>query len=137
MPLIQGKSLLQCTLERAGSLASRAVCLTGAEYRFLVEDIAREAGIETRQILEPVARDTAAAMACAALLAKGDDLLLFLPADHHIPVAEAFGATVLQGIEAALEGYIVTFGVVPGYPSPACGYIELGAPIDGVAEFHA
>lgn len=118
VPLIDGKSLLQCALERAAALSPRAVCLTAVEHRFLVEDIGRRAGTEVTQILEPVARNTAAAMACAALLAEADDLLLFLPADHYIPDAEGFAATVRRGLEAALRGYIVTFGVVPGYPTP-------------------
>jgi mannose-1-phosphate guanylyltransferase/mannose-6-phosphate isomerase len=65
-------------------------------------------------------------MAAAALLAGADDLLLFAPADHHIPDTALFASTMRSGIEAALAGKIVTFGVVPSFPSTAYGYIEMG-----------
>jgi mannose-1-phosphate guanylyltransferase/mannose-6-phosphate isomerase len=78
-------------------------------------------------------------MALAALQAAPQDLLLFCPADHHIPNAQAFAAMVQQGVAAAQAGAIVTFGVVPSFPSTAYGYIEQGAASSdgsfGVARF--
>jgi mannose-1-phosphate guanylyltransferase/mannose-6-phosphate isomerase len=129
VPLIQGRSLLTCTLERASLLGKRLVCVANAEHRFLVEDAAREANVSVEQILEPVGRNTAAAMACAALLAEPEELLLFLPADHYIPDAQVFAKTVREGVAAAQAGYIVTFGVMPGFPSTAYGYIKQGQPL--------
>jgi mannose-1-phosphate guanylyltransferase/mannose-6-phosphate isomerase len=126
VPLIQGRSLLACTLERASQLGERLVCIANAEHRFLVEDAARDAKVSVEQILEPVGRNTAAAMACAAVLADPEELLLFLPADHYIPDAQTFANTVRAGIAAAQTGYIVTFGVVPSFPSTAYGYIKQG-----------
>jgi mannose-1-phosphate guanylyltransferase/mannose-6-phosphate isomerase len=126
VPLIQGRSLLTCTLERASLLGKRLVCVANAEHRFLVEDAAREANVSVEQILEPVGRNTAAAMACAALLAEPDALLLFMPADHYIPDAQAFAKTVREGVAAARAGHIVTFGVMPSFPSTAYGYIKQG-----------
>ncbi|HEY9022806.1 MAG TPA: mannose-1-phosphate guanylyltransferase/mannose-6-phosphate isomerase, partial [Burkholderiaceae bacterium] len=82
----------------------------------------------------PVARNTAAAMASAALLAAPDDLLLFAPSDHHIPDIALFERTVRTGIDAALAGNIVTFGVVPSFPSTAYGYIEAG---EALADGHS
>jgi len=87
-------------------------------------------------LLEPAGRNTAAAMALAALQARGDGsadpLLLFCPADHHIPDAAAFAAMVQRGVPAAQAGAIVTFGVVPSFPSTAYGYIQQGAArVDG------
>ena len=130
VPLMQGKSLLQCTLERAALLGPLAVCLGNAEHRFLVEDVANQVSLRTRQILEPIARNTAPAMACAALMAKPDELLLFMPADHYITDSQGFAATVREGAEAARAGYIVTFGVVPSFPSAAYGYIEQGTRLE-------
>ncbi len=81
-------------------------------------------------ILEPLGRNTAAAMALGALQAiRGgvDPLLLFCPADHHIPDVEAFSNTVKAGVAAAEAGAIVTFGVAPTYPSTGYGYIEQGS----------
>lgn len=126
VPLIQGRSLLTCTLERASLLGERLVCIANAEHRFLVEDAARDANVSVEQILEPVGRNTAAAMACAAVLADPEELLLFLPADHYIPDAHTFANTVRGGIAAAQAGYIVTFGIVPSFPSTAYGYIKQG-----------
>lgn len=128
-PLLEGKSLLQLTLERLGLLGNEVICVAAEEHRFLVQEAIDAARIGGRQILEPVARNTAAAMAIAALLSSPDQLLLFAPADHHIPDADRFAATVQSGVPAALADNIVTFGVVPAFPSTAYGYIRRGAPV--------
>jgi mannose-1-phosphate guanylyltransferase/mannose-6-phosphate isomerase len=123
-PLVGNKSLLQLTLERLANLNRTITCVASEDHRFLVREAVENAQAQGRQILEPVPRNTAAAMAAAALLADPDDLLLFAPADHHIPDAALFAATMRSGVEAALAGRIVTFGVVPSFPSTAYGYIE-------------
>ena len=129
VPLIDGKSLLQLTLERLRLLNAEIACVASEDHRFLVQEAVAAARVEGRQILEPVGRNTAAAMAAAALLADPQDLLLFAPADHYIPDAARFAATVREGVPAALAGSIVTFGIVPTFPSTAYGYIEAGAPL--------
>lgn len=125
IPLLGDKSLLQLTLERLAPLGA-VWCVGSEEHRFLVDDTARAAGLPVLQILEPSARNTAAAMALAALHADPSDLLLFCPADHYIPDVAAFGAMVRAAVPSALAGHIVTFGVVPNQPSTAYGYIEQG-----------
>ena len=94
VPLIDGKSLLQLTLERVAhvSKASRAatVCVASEEHRSLVTDAMKLAQVGKSIILEPTARNTAPAMALAALQAEPQDLLLFCPSDQHIPDAKAF-----------------------------------------------
>lgn len=132
VPLIGGKSLLQLTLERVAKLASQAetprtLCVAAEAHRFLVVEAMQAAGVRGDIILEPVARNTAPAMALAALHAHADDLLLFCPADHHIPDPEGFVAMVNQGCIAAQEGALVTFGVAPSFPSSAYGYIQKGS----------
>lgn len=140
VPLIDGKSLLQLTLERVAVFTSenhtvQALCVAADSHRFLVAEAMRTAGVQGDIILEPVARNTAAAMALAALHAQPDDLLLFCPADHHIPDAEAFAEMVNQARIAADEGALVTFGVIPSFPSSAYGYIQKGlARPDGTHE---
>jgi mannose-1-phosphate guanylyltransferase / mannose-6-phosphate isomerase len=126
VPLIGDKSLLQLTLERVGALGERVVCVAADDHRFLVADMLQRARREGSIILEPVARNTAAAMALAALQATPDEFLLFCPADHHIPDAAAFQRTMREGLTAAGSGMIVTFGVVPSFPSTAYGYIRQG-----------
>lgn len=132
VPLIQGKSLLQLTLERAATLGAHQIIVASEDHRFLVQECAEAAGVHSTPMLEPVARNTAAAMTVAALNAPGDALLLFLPADHHIPDAQAFTATIRQGIPAARSGHIVTFGVHPTFPSTAYGYIQQGTELLGM-----
>src|SRR5438128_2088601 len=131
VPLIDGKSLLQLTLERVAAFApqhhtARAFCVAAEAHRFLVVEAMQAAGVQGDIILEPVARNTAPAMALAALHAHPDDLLLFCPADHHIPDAGEFAAMVNQACVAAQEGALVTFGVTPGFPSSAYGYVQKG-----------
>ena len=131
VPLIDGKSLLQLTLERVGCVSQNAakttLCVAAEDHRFLVADVMQAARVGSTIILEPCGKNTAAAMALAALHAKPHDLLLFCPADHHIPDATAFVAMVQQGCAAAMAGAIVTFGVMPSLPSTAYGYIQRGA----------
>lgn len=136
VPILQGKSLLQLTLERAALLNARQLIVAAEDHRFLVQECALAAGVQSTIILEPVARNTAAAMAAAALNAQPDALLLFLPADHHIPDAQAFADTIRAGCAAARTGSIVTFGVHPAFPSTAYGYIEQGVPLAGQGAAH-
>jgi mannose-1-phosphate guanylyltransferase/mannose-6-phosphate isomerase len=148
VPLIGNKSLLQLTLERLVGLAvnsdasiasNHIVCVASEEHRFLVSDSIDAANLALGSgankvaktvLLEPVGKNTAAAMALAVLAVKPyaglDGLVLFCPADHHIPDAQAFIDSVQVGMEAAKQGAIVTFGVVPTFPSTAYGYIEQG-----------
>lgn len=139
VPLIGNKSLLRLTAERLVPLANAGplLCVAADDHRFLVADDLKAAGLGGDLLLEPAGRNTAAAMALAAIHAGtyasahaapgADPLLLFCPADHHIPDAAAFAAMVQQGVPAAEAGAIVTFGVVPSFPSTAYGYIQQGA----------
>lgn len=130
VPIINGKSLLELTLTRLGKFSNEVMCVTGEDHRFLVSEAQEATGTQGQLILEPCGKNTAAAMALAALTATtesdGNPLLLFCPADHHIPDADAFVQTVGQGIAVAQSGAIVTFGVIPTFPSTAYGYIGKG-----------
>lgn len=126
VPLIGDKSLLELTLERVRAISKTVMCVAAEDHRFLVSQSLQTSGVQGSILLEPVARNTAAAMAIAALSAAPDDLLLFCPSDHHIPDAHAFAQVVQQGTNAALAGAIVTFGVAPSFPSTAYGYLLSG-----------
>ena len=123
VPLVGNKSLLQLTLERLAWCGQPVVCVAAEEHRFLVTDALQGQTASAQVVLEPAPRNTAAAMALAALLARtgnqADPLLLFCPADHHIPDASAFADMVRQGVPAAEAGAVVVFGVVPSFPSSA------------------
>ena len=129
VPLLNNKSLLQLTLERVAQLgdgATQVMCVAADDHRFLVTEAMQAAKVSGTVILEPTARNTANAMALATLAVPPGQLLLFCPADHHIPDAQAFAAMVGHGQAAAGQGAIVTFGVVPSFPSTAYGYIQQG-----------
>jgi mannose-1-phosphate guanylyltransferase/mannose-6-phosphate isomerase len=137
VPLIGNKSLLQLTLERVSLLSKNVICVASEEHRFLTAEAMHASNVQGIVLLEPVARNTSAAMAIAALVAKPDDLLLFCPSDHHIPDVAAFAQVVKQGLNAAKEGAIVTFGISPTFPSTAYGYIRQGgARTDGTFNVH-
>ncbi|MBS0309392.1 MAG: mannose-1-phosphate guanylyltransferase/mannose-6-phosphate isomerase [Proteobacteria bacterium] len=129
VPLIGDKSLLQLSLERVAKPGSRVIAVASEEHRFMVTDAMQAAHMAGEVILEPVARNTAAAMALAALRAEqtDQDLLLFCPSDQHVPDIAAFRQSIEQGIAAAESGAIVVFGVLPSFPSTAYGYIQQGA----------
>jgi mannose-1-phosphate guanylyltransferase/mannose-6-phosphate isomerase len=94
-------------------------------------------------VLEPIGRNSAPAVAIAALLARervgdADPLLLVLPADHVIAAPQAFAAAVEAAVAPAADGYLTTFGVVPTEPATGYGYIRRGADRNGwseIAEF--
>lgn len=132
-PVLGDKSLLQLTLERLRLLGPDVMCVAAEEHRFLVQETTQAASVGGAQVLEPCARNTAAAMAAAALLAEPEQLLLFAPADHHIPEPQKLADTIRKGVPAASAGCIVTFGVVPTFPSSGYGYIRQGEALDGEA----
>jgi len=138
LPLAGDSTLLQDTLLRLGDLSDpgSAVVVCNASHRFLVASQLHEAGgSEASILLEPIGRNTAPAVAVAALEAMvaagdgADPVLLVMPADHVIADAEGFRAAVRVGQEAASAGQLVTFGVVPTHPETGYGYIRSGQPM--------
>lgn len=125
-------SLLQTTLKRVDALDNTRppVLVSNAEYRFQLVDQLKEIALDVSAIiLEPVSRNTAAAIAASAHFAIQDDpkaLLLVLPSDHVIQNADAFHSAVETGITLARDGRLVTFGVVPTAPHTGFGYIRKG-----------
>jgi mannose-1-phosphate guanylyltransferase len=129
-------SLFAQSLQRVSDTSRYAppIIITNAEYRFLVAEQAQEVGIElSAMLLEPMARNTAAAIAAAAVFAKakfGNDAVLHvLASDHSIDAAPAYFAAVDAAATVARAGRLVTFGIVPKYPETGYGYIEAGAPL--------
>lgn len=133
LPLISDKSLLQSTLLRLRGLSqlSAPIVVCSNDHRFLVADQLQEVGITPASlILEPMARNTAPAVALAALSALQRDSkaqLLILPADHVIGNVPAFHAAINAARPLADEGYMTAFGVVPTKPETGYGYIHQGA----------
>lgn len=126
-------SQYQKTLLRVAdpSLYAPAVVVTNAEYRFLVAEQAEEAGVRLAAVLlEPVPRNTTAAIAaaCAYVDAEGlDPVVHVLPSDHEIDADERYFAAVGHARRAAEAGGLVTFGIAPTEPATGYGYIHAGA----------
>jgi mannose-1-phosphate guanylyltransferase / mannose-6-phosphate isomerase len=132
LPLVGEDTMLQATWSRVAPLAGVAPIVVANEaHRFLVAEQLRVVGAPVpRIVLEPVGRNTAPAIAVAALqaLADGaDPLLLVLPSDHVVGNVDAFRAAVGVASVAAEAGKLVTFGIVPTAPETGFGYIEAAA----------
>jgi mannose-1-phosphate guanylyltransferase/mannose-6-phosphate isomerase len=134
---IQAESFLVAALKRlppAGGFAP-PILVCNNDHRFLVQEEAARAGVRPRAIvLEPTARNTAPAVAVAALLAERDDpdaVLAVMPSDHVIRDEPRFAAAVRQAGEIAAAGKLVLFGIEPGTPHTGYGYIRGGAPLEG------
>ena len=129
-------TMVQATWRRVAPLAGAApIVVANEDHRFLVAEQLRQVGAPRAAILlEPVGRNTAPAIAAAALQATADGadpLLLVLPSDHVVTDEAAFHAAVREAIPAAAGGALVTFGIVPGAPETGFGYIQAEAG-DGV-----
>lgn len=123
-------SLFQATLERVSKLpnSTDALVVCNEEHRFMVAEQVRKIDKKCSAImLEPVGRNTAPAIACAALYAlqqDKDSLIMVTPSDHIIGDQTEFSKSMEKGIEAAKKGGLVTFGVVPDKPETGYGYIR-------------
>jgi mannose-1-phosphate guanylyltransferase / mannose-6-phosphate isomerase len=141
-PLLSDRSLMQETALRAhgpGFAAPVVVC--NEEHRFLIAEQLREVGItNARIVLEPVGRNSAPAIAAAAVLISEDDpdaVLWMMAADASIADTEALLAALKVASVAARAGKIVTFGMRPTAPETGYGYIEIGAELPGAPGVHA
>ena len=130
-------TLFQLTLERLRGLVDplQPIVVANDDHRFLVAEQCLEHGVKpSALILEPIARNTAPAIAVAALAAKAhagaqnaDPVLLVLPSDHVFKNNQAFQQAVRVGEQAALAGAMVTFGIVPTAPETGYGYVKASA----------
>ena len=135
LPLTSERSLLQETVVRLQGVqgASAPIIVSNAEHRFLVAEQLREIGVKPDvQILEPVGRNTAPAVAVAALHVQSrqpDACLLVLPSDQLIQDVPAFHEAIATALPLAFGGSLVTFGITPRGPVTGYGYLERGEPI--------
>jgi mannose-1-phosphate guanylyltransferase len=135
LSLTSNHTMLQDTILRLDGIEHQApFIICNEEHRFIVaEQLRADAISHSGIVLEPVGRNTAPAVAIAALHAvkNGDDpLLLVLAADHVIKDQQAFQASVNKAVIQAELGKLVTFGIVPTAPETGYGYIKQGQPLD-------
>lgn len=151
LPVYDDNSLLQNTLDRAiicaNCDADQVITVTGdaIKKQTLLQYADFEEGATNHLLAEPMARNTAPAVAYAAIHAKknfGDDAILWiLPADHFVQNMSALKKALNDAVKAAQEGYLVTFGMKPDRPETGYGYIKSGKTLNDasttldVAEF--
>lgn len=136
LPLAGSETMLQATALRLDGLAQlqAPILVCNEEHRFAAAEQLQEIGRAAQSILlEPCARNTAPAIALAALAALegGEDpLLLVLPADHAVADVAAFQAAVTRAADLAAQGNLVTFGIVPTRAETGYGYIRRGEQLE-------
>ena len=132
LPLVGLRSTFQQALGRVADadLFQPPIVMTADDFRFFARRQAQDLGLDPIVVLEPMRRDSAAALAAAAVIAQERDpeqVVLALAADHLIAETDLFHAACRAGSEAAREGKIVTFGIKPSAPRTSYGYIRRGA----------
>ncbi|WP_372085207.1 mannose-1-phosphate guanylyltransferase/mannose-6-phosphate isomerase [Tistrella mobilis] len=145
LPLVSSGTMLQETLRRvSGEIFGAPILVCNEEHRFLVAQQAQAIGIVPAAIiLEPVGRNTAAAVAVAARQAievDAEALIMVLPSDHVVTLPDALRAAVAHAAPYARDGRLVTFGIEPVRPETGYGYIEagesLGEGVRTIRRFH-
>ena len=135
LPLVSDKSMLQETVLRlpSGPSVSAPLIVSHVEHRFLVAEQMRAIDVKPNaQLLEPDGRNTAPAVAAAALTVAAinpEGVMVVLPADHLINDIARFQADLERAVALAMQGSLVTFGIRPSFASTGFGYIRRGAPI--------
>jgi mannose-1-phosphate guanylyltransferase/mannose-6-phosphate isomerase len=131
LPLVGPLSTYQQGLERVSDRAVFAdpIVMTGGQFHFFARHQAEGCGIDATVVIEPVRRDSAPAIAAAAVLARRQDedaVVLTVAADHVVLDPELFIEATRAAREAAEDGQIVTFGIRPSEPKTSYGYIRRG-----------
>ncbi|UJW86429.1 mannose-1-phosphate guanylyltransferase/mannose-6-phosphate isomerase [Devosia sp. SL43] len=138
LPLTGATSLFQQTLQRVAdpSVYAPAIVITNSEYRFIVAEQSIEAGIAVAGVLlEPIARNTAVAIAAAAAFASDkfgpDAILHILPSDHQVTVDAGYRNAISEAAASAEAGRLVTFGIMPTHAETGFGYVKANATVGG------
>ena len=131
-----GPTMIQQTLLRCqgAGFDVRPIFVGADQHRFVLAEAAQGLGAQADIILEPMRRDSCAAIVAGALHAMARDeeaVILVVAADHHVPDAAAFVAAVAEAVSAAEAGLLVTFGIKPRSPATGYGYIMPGDVVKG------
>lgn len=125
LPIFEGETLFQKTAKRNREFCDEIVVVGNCENYLLSRKDLASAGISNySEIIEACPRNTAAAIAFAALKANPEDTLFVTPSDHLIQEGEWYSIAVKRALQLANEGFVVTFGLNPTRPETGFGYIE-------------
>ena len=131
LALTAEETMLQLTAKRAhGEAFAAPIVVANARHADHIDEQLHAVGAAPQAvILEPVARNTAPAIALAALAAKGEEALLVMPSDHVIADVAAFHAAIEAAMPLVADGWLVTFGIAPEAPETGYGWIKVGEPL--------
>ena len=127
LELFNNKSLFEKTLERVIKLnrSSTPLIVTNFEYEIYVKNILNKLDIEAKLILEPIPKNTTAAIYLSAKLSQPDDDLLILPSDHLIKDINYFSKIVKKAFESKLVDQWIVFGIIQSFASTGYGYLNV------------
>lgn len=128
LALTAEETMLQLTAQRThGESYARPIIVANERHADIIDQQLNAVGAAPQAIiLEPVARNTAPAIALAALVATGEQALLVMPSDHVITDIAAFHAAIEAAMPLVAEGWLVTFGITPDAPETGYGWIQVG-----------
>lgn len=131
LPLTADETMLQLTVKRTLDCPAlpvgRPMLVANAAHANIIDEQLKAAGTEDYLLLlEPVSRNTAPAIALAALEARPEDSLLVMPSDHTITDLPAFHEAIARALPLVADGWLVTFGITPDAPETGYGYIKMG-----------
>lgn len=124
LEIFDGKSLFEMTVDRNSNIADKIMVVGNIDNCHLSKAILEKSNTSYVDIIESTPRNTAAAIAFAAFASDPDDVLIVTPSDHIIGDMQSYEEAIDEAITKAIDGYIVTFGIIPTKPEIGYGYIE-------------
>ena len=124
LEIFENKSLFQMTVERNKDVTNQVMVVGNIDNCHLSRKVMEKSGMDYIDIVESTPRNTAAAIAFAALASNPEDILIVTPSDHVIEGNDQYKSAIESAIEKAKKGAIVTFGITPTKPETGYGYIE-------------
>lgn len=124
LKLFSGKALFELTAERNQKVVDQIMVVGNTDHIEWSKQLLSDIPLSKSFITETAARNTAAAIAFAALAVDPDDILIITPSDHLIQNQDAYEKAIKEAVELAKKKFLVTFGVVPSKPETGYGYIE-------------
>lgn len=124
LEIFNGRSLFELTIKRNQKITTDLMVIGNKDNENLSQQILNKLNSSCIKITESLPRNTAAAIAFAALAVNRDDILIITPSDHLIQRMDEYEDAIKRAIDLAVSDYIVTFGVEPTHPETGYGYIE-------------
>lgn len=134
IPLINNRSLFHHTVIRNAPLSAQFMVVLNRNHLLYAKETFSQQNLPVTYLLESVGRNTAPAIALAALSVDPDQMLLITPSDHLITDQKGYEKVIQRAQELARQNYLVTFGITPYHPETGYGYIEADG--ENVTQFH-